>query len=264
MDYTPKEIAEITIQKGVEKASMSLPNMFYLGFLGGAFISLGFLGCIRMMGTMPEEWGSLVTFMGASVFPLGLILILLGGGELVTGNMMSVSMSYMAKKVRLMQLIRNWFWITLFNLLGALFVAYFFGHFLGLTEGAFLEKTVQTANGKVTATFWQALVSGIGCNWLVAMAVWLCTGAKTFIGKTLAIWFPIMAFVLIGFQHVVANMFIIPAAIFAGELSWLLFIKNILPVFLGNAVGAVIFVSMFYFNAYIKVKNEDQQHKSNV
>ncbi|WP_081976177.1 formate/nitrite transporter family protein [Ureibacillus manganicus] len=256
MDYSPKEIAQVAIEKGTEKVKMSITTMFFLGFLGGSFIAIGYLACIRMIGTMPMEWGSFATFLGASVFPLGLILIALGGGELVTGNMMMVSIAYLAKKINLIQLLRNWFWITVFNLLGALFVAYFFGHFIGLTEGTFLEKTVHTAMGKVETSFWEAFVSGIGCNWLVAMAVWLSFGAKSFGGKIVAIWFPIMGFVLIGFQHVVANMFIIPAAIFAGELSWTTFLPNMIPVFLGNAVGAVVFVSMFY---YISFKKEDNK-----
>nr|WP_097149860.1 formate/nitrite transporter family protein [Ureibacillus acetophenoni] len=256
MDYNPKEIVEIAIQKGTEKVKMSIPTMFFLGFLGGAFIAIGYLACIRMTGTIPAEWGSFATFLGASVFPLGLILIVIGGGELVTGNMMMVSIAYLARKIKLIQLVQSWFWITIFNLLGAIFVAYFFGHFIGLTEGDFLEKTIHTANGKVEASFWEAFVSGIGCNWLVAMAVWLSFGAKSISGKILAIWFPIMGFVLIGFQHVVANMFIIPAAIFAGELSWSEFLLNIIPVFLGNAVGAVVFVSMFY---YLSFKTEESK-----
>jgi formate/nitrite transporter len=250
--YNPKEIAENAIQKGIEKVSLPKGSLLILGFLGGAFIALGYLGYIRVTGTVPHEWGGFATLLGAAVFPVGLVLILLGGGELLTGNMMAVSIAYFAKKIRLSQLLSNWLFITLSNFVGAMFVAYFFGHFVGLTEGAYLEKTVNTALAKVNDPFWVAFVSGIGCNWLVAMAVWLCYGAKDISGKILAIWFPIMTFVLIGFQHVVANMFIIPAAIFAGELSWSVFLPNIIPVFFGNAVGGAIFVSLLYFRAYKK------------
>lgn len=252
MEYKPKEIAQISIQKGEEKANMSIRTMMLLGFLGGAYIALGYLAFIRMTGTMPEEWGSFATFMGASVFPIGLILIVLGGGELLTGNMMTVAIAYFAKRIPITKVIRNWFWITVFNLLGALFVAYFFGHLVGLTEGDFLQKTVATAYGKVNVSFLEAFVSAIGCNWLVALAVWLSFGTTSFSGKILAIWFPVMIFVLIGFQHVVANMFIIPAAIFAGEMMWISFIDNFIPVFLGNAVGGAIFVAMIYYFAYVK------------
>jgi len=250
--YNPKEIADVAIQKGTEKANASNVAVAVLGFLGGAFIALGYLAYIRVTGTMPHEWGSLVTLIGAAVFPVGLVLILLGGGELLTGNMMAVSIAFFAKKIKFSKLLRNWLLITLFNFLGALFVAYFFGHYVGLTEGDFLEKTIHTAEVKVNDPFWVAFVSGIGCNWLVGMAVWLCYGAKDFFGKILAIWFPVMTFVLIGFQHVVANMFIIPAAIFTGELSWASFLPNIIPVFLGNMVGGAIFVSLFYYLTYKK------------
>lgn len=250
--YSPKEIADISIQKGTEKANLAKLPLAVLGFLGGAFIALGYLAYIRVTGTMPQELGSLITFIGAAVFPIGLICIVLGGGELLTGNMMAVSIAYFAKKVKLTQLISNWLLIAFFNLLGALFIAYFFGHFVGLAEGDFLVKTVHTAEVKIKDPFWVAFVSGIGCNWLVSMAVWLSYGAKDFSGKILAIWFPTMTFVLIGFQHVVANMFIIPAAIFAGALSWSQFLPNIIPVFLGNAVGGAVFVSSIYFLAYKK------------
>lgn len=253
MSYcNPKEIADAAIQKGTEKATASNVAVAVLGFLGGAFIALGYLAYIRVTGTMPEEWGSIVTFAGAAVFPVGLVLILLGGGELLTGNMMAVSLAFFAKKIKLSQVLRNWVLIALFNFLGALFVAYFFGHFVGLTEGAFLEKTVHTAEAKIHDPFWVAFVSGIGCNWLVGMGVWLSYGAKDFAGKILAIWFPVMTFVLIGFQHVVANMFVIPAAIFAGELAWSSFLPNIIPVFLGNLVGGAVFVSLFYYLTYKK------------
>ncbi|MCQ6277355.1 formate/nitrite transporter family protein [Bacillus sp. V3B] len=250
--YNSKEIADISIQKGTEKVNLSKLSLALLGFLGGAFIALGYLAYIRVTGTMPYEWGGLVTLIGAAVFPVGLICVLLCGGELLTGNMMAVSIAYYAKKVSFSQLIINWLLIAFFNLLGALFIAYFFGHFVGLTEGAFLEKTVHTAQAKVNASFWVAFVSGIGCNWLVSVTVWLSYGAKDFSSKILAIWFPTMTFVLIGFQHVVANMFIIPAAIFAGALSWTTFLPNIIPVFLGNAAGGAIFVSLIYFIAYKK------------
>lgn len=250
--YSPKEIADISIQKGEDKVKISKLSVMLLGFLAGAFIALGYLAYIRVTGTMPNEWGGLVTLIGASVFPIGLICVLLGGGELLTGNMMSVSIAYYAKKVTFKQLMSNWFIVGFFNFLGALFVAYFFGHFVGLTEGAFLEKTIATAQAKVNDPFWVAFVSGIGCNWLVSIAVWLSFGAKDFAGKILAIWFPTMIFVLIGFQHVVANMFIIPAAIFAGALTWADFISNVIPVLLGNTIGGAVFVSLIYFVVYGK------------
>lgn len=254
---TPKEIAEYTIESGYKKATSPLLTVLTLGFAAGAFISLGFLLAIRVTASAPAAWGSFATFIGAAVFPVGLILVLIGGGELLTGNMMAVPLARYAGKITTWQAIRNLILITLSNFAGAIFVAYFFGHVVGLTEtGAFLAKTVDMAEHKVHDTFLQSFVSGIGCNWLVALAVWLSYGAKDIGGKILGIWFPTMAFVAIGFQHVVANMFLIPAAIFAGHLTWGDYFHNFFPVWLGNLVGGAIFVAGIYFMAYLKKTQE--------
>jgi formate transporter len=250
---TPKEIAEYTSESGYKKATSPLRTVLALGFAAGAFISLGFLLDIRVIASAPAAWGSIATFIGAAVFPVGLILVLIGGGELLTGNMMAVPLARFTGKITTWQAIRNLILITLSNFCGAIFVAYFFGHVVGLTEtGAFLTKTIDLAEHKVHDTFLQSFISGIGCNWLVALAVWLSYGAKDIGGKILGIWFPTMAFVAIGFQHVVANMFLIPAAIFAGELGWADYFHNFVPVWLGNLVGGAIFVAGIYFIAYMK------------
>nr|WP_251030293.1 formate/nitrite transporter family protein [Bacillus sp. ISL-35] len=241
----------MTVEHGQKKANLPFSSVLVLGFLGGAFISLGYLLDIRVIATLPEEWGSLSSLIGAAVFPVGLILIIIAGGELLTGNMMAVSMAYLSRRISLGLLLKNWFWITLFNFIGALFVAYFFGQVAELTSsGPYLDKTVAIAGGKLEHGFLSSLVSAIGCNWLVGLAVWLAYGAEDVGGKILAIWFPIMAFVAIGFQHVVANMFVIPAAIFSGYYSWNDFIGNFIPVFIGNAIGGAVFVSVFYWIAY--------------
>ncbi|MED4885080.1 MULTISPECIES: formate/nitrite transporter family protein [Bacillus] len=251
--YKPDKIASIAIDAGVKKTQLPLSSILILGFFGGAFIALGFLLDIRVSGNLPPEWGSFGNLLGAAVFPLGLILVLLAGSELVTGNIMSVAMAFYAGKVTLSKLLVNWIVITITNFIGAIFVAYFFGHVVGLTEtGSFLTKTVAIAQGKLDESFWQTLVSGIGCNWLVCLAVWLSYGADDFIGKIIGIWFPIMGFVAIGFQHVVANMFVIPAAIFAGHFSWADFISNVIPTFIGNVIGGAVFVGLAYFLAYHK------------
>lgn len=252
----PEEITQIAIDAGVAKANSSILKMLVLGFLGGAFIALGFLADIRVIGNAPAELGSIAGFIGAAIFPLGLILVLLAGAELITGNMMSVSMAFFAKKISMPSVLRNWFFVTIANFVGAMFVAYFFGHVVGLTEtGPFLDKTVAIATAKVSDTFLQTFVSAVGCNWLVCLAVWLCYGAKDFAGKVLGIWFPVTAFVAIGFQHVVANMFVIPAAVFAGAITWGQLVDNVVPAFLGNVVGGAIFVGLFYMIAYKKSLN---------
>ena len=248
--YSPKEIASIAVTAGVNKSHASVLNLLILGFLAGAFIATGFLLDLHVIGTLPASWGSFSNLLGAAVFPVGIILTVLAGGELLTGNMMTLPIAWFARQISLFAVLRNWFWVTLANLLGSLAVAYFFGHVLGLTEGAFLSKTVATATAKVNADFMHAFISGIGCNWLVCLAIWLAFASKEMGGKVIGMWFPVMAFVAIGFQHVVANMFIIPAAIFAGALSWSQYFPNFVAVFLGNAVGGAGFVGLMYFLAY--------------
>lgn len=248
---SPKELLAYTAEKGKIKTELPILSMILLGFLGGAFISLGYLAYLRVVATMPAELEGLSTFLGAAVFPIGLLAILLGGGELITGNMMVVPVARFANKINTWAWVRNWLWISVMNLLGAMAVAYAFGHYLGLTEGAYLAKTIATAEHKIHVSFGQAVVSGIGCNWLVCLAVWLCYLANDMAGKILGIWFPIMIFVLIGFQHVVANMFVIPAAIWGGaDITWGQFVWNMISVWIGNAIGGAVFVGGIYFLAY--------------
>ncbi|MUG46809.1 formate/nitrite transporter family protein [Paenibacillus woosongensis] len=251
--YKPPQIAEITVDTGVQKARNPLLTVMILGFLGGAFIALGFLLDIRVISNAPQEWGSIVNFIGAAVFPIGLILVLLAGGELLTGNMMAVPLARMAGRITTLEMLKNIMLITVANFLGAVFVAYFFGHVVGLTaSGPYLDKLIAMAGHKLDDSFLQAFVSGIGCNWLVALAVWLSYGADNMSGKILGIWFPTMAFVAIGFQHVVANMFLIPAAIFEGYYSWGDYVRNFVPVWLGNLTGGALFVAGAYWTAYLK------------
>ncbi|WML48048.1 formate/nitrite transporter family protein [Neobacillus sp. PS3-34] len=249
--HSPQQTALLAVEAGSRKATLPLRSMLVLGFLAGAFISIGYLLDLRVTANLPKEWGTFGSFLGASVFPVGLILIIIGGGELLTGNMMAVPMAFLSKKISAGRLMNNWFWITISNFIGAVFVAYIFGHITGLTEnGPFLTKTISMAQAKLDEGFAESFFSGIGCNWLVGMAVWLSYSSQEVSGKLLGIWFPIMAFVAIGFQHVVANMFIIPAAIFAGHFTWMDYLANFVPVYLGNAVGGSIFVAGAYWLSY--------------
>ncbi|MGL6202600.1 MAG: formate/nitrite transporter family protein [Lachnospiraceae bacterium] len=247
----PSEILEGCIAAGEAKVKKTLEEKLILGFIGGAMISLGFLAYFKVVATVPESLGGLGSFIGACVFPIGLIVILLAGGELVTGNMMVVSLSMMDKKVTFGDWIKNLLTITVANTVGAIFVAYVFGHLVGLTAGdVFGAKIGVLAEGKLTASVLQCFLSGMGCNWFVGLAVWLCNGAKEGSAKIIATWFPIMIFVLIGFQHSVANIFLLAAAIFEGHGTWGGALMNLIPVYLGNLAGAMLFVSLFYYRAY--------------
>lgn len=249
--HAPRQIAAITVQKGTEKTKLPLGSMLVLGFLAGAFIALGYLLAIRVTADLPDAWGSLAGLIAASVFPLGLVLVLLAGGELLTGNMMAVSLARLAGTIKTRALLANLLVITVGNFAGALFVAYFFSHRLGLlADGPYLAAMTDMAGLKLADGFGRAFLSGIGCNWLVGLAVWLCYGARSFGGKVLGIWFPTMAFVAIGFQHVVANMFLLPAAVFAGAIGWGDLIGNLVPVWLGNYAGGALFVACAYWFVY--------------
>lgn len=251
--YSPEEILEITIRTGEHKVHKTFMQKAILAFIGGAMISLGYLLYVRIVASGMDTLGHLTSVIGAAAFPIGLIVILLAGGELITGNMMAVAASFFAKKISLADLLKNWAVVTLFNVIGAVCVAYFFGHFVGLTSsGHYLEETLTVAKAKLAATPAQAFVSGIGCNWFVGLALWLCYGAKDSAGKMIGTWFPVMTFVAIGFQHSVANAFIIPAAIFEGGATWLEFLNNFIFVYAGNVVGGAVFVSLFYFMVYGK------------
>jgi formate/nitrite transporter len=253
MNYlTPPEITSAVTAKGIEKANTPIFKLSILGFMGGFYVALGFLAYVRVAGGMPHEWGSFASLLGAVVFSIGLIGVLLAGGELITGNMLVVSMSYFRKKIYIQKLLYNWTVVTIMNFVGAIFVAYFLGHLTGLTEGTMAEYTIKVALAKTNASFVPAFFSGIGCNVFVCLAVWLSFGAKDYAGKIPAICFPVIIFVAVGFQHVVANAFIIPAAIFTGlsDITWGLFAQNCVYVWLGNMVGGVVFISLVYHLAY--------------
>lgn len=249
----PEETAQVALQAGYKKANMGLTEQIPLGFAAGAFVAIGYLMALRSTAALPEGWEGLAPLIAGAVFPIGLILVMLAGGELLTGNMMSLSMACYHRKANILQLAKNWTIITICNFAGAIFVAYMFSHVLGMLEsGPFLEKMVSTAEHKMEDPFLHAFISGIGCNWLVSLGVWLAYGAKDGAGKVFGVWFPTMTFVALGFQHIVANMFVIPAAIFAGHATWGGFFTNFVPVFLGNAVGGAIFVAGIYYTAFRK------------
>ncbi|XJS09707.1 formate/nitrite transporter family protein [Aerococcaceae bacterium WGS1372] len=242
------ELIEYTALMGEKKINRTLRSKAILGFAGGALIALGFLACIRIGAAFQGNLQGIGSFLGASVFPVGLIIIIIAGGELFTGNIMVVSMAFFDKKVTIKEMLVNWVQILLFNAVGAIFVAYFLAYLTGLlTEGIFLEQTLRLAEVRVNQTFIQAFLSGIGCNWFVSMAVYLSYASKDTAGKVLAAWFPVMTFVLIGFQHSVANLFLLPLAVFLESFSWLDVIMNAIPVILGNIIGGAIFVSALYY-----------------
>ncbi|HEX2234290.1 MAG TPA: formate/nitrite transporter family protein [Thermoleophilaceae bacterium] len=259
----PQEITEAGTEMGVTKSRMSLDKVLVAGFLAGAYIAFGGLLAITVSSGLDEEtWGTLPTFFTGAVFSLGLILVVIAGSELLTGNMAFLPLAAMRERVGIGSLMANFGWVLLANLAGSLFVAFFLADQTGVvTEELPLARLEEIALQKgVEETEWEIFLRAVGCNWLVCLAVWLAIAAEDVAGKVLGIFFPIMAFVAMGFDHVVANMFFIPAAIFAGVegLNWWDAIHNWIFAGLGNLVGAAIFVAGAYWYLYAKPEPEEE------
>jgi formate transporter len=267
----PQEMAQAAVASGTKKVARSWHVVLVSSFLAGAYIAFGGLVAITISsGLDPETWGTLPTLFTGAAFTLGLVLVLIAGSDLATGNMMLVPLSAMDGKVDLGGVVRNLTLVLLGNLLGALFVAYFLAVQTGVVGGADAEpgtvaamtydRLASIAHGKATDhTAWQTFLRGVGCNWLVCLAVWMSLAARSVSGKILAIFFPIMAFVAMGFDHVVANMFFLPAAMFTGTpgITWGDVTLNWLLAGAGNLVGAVIFVATSYWYLYLKDRSDD-------
>jgi formate/nitrite transporter len=225
-----------------------------LGFLAGAYIAFGGTVAIATgKGITAEGLGGLSKLIFAGTFPVGLMLVVIAGSELFTGNCGVVTPSCLAGRAKWAGLLKNWVFVYIGNFIGSLFVAYCLGFASNLFgKEPYLSGVQGIATGKVALSFGAAFWRGVGCNWLVCLAVWLAVSANDISGKVWGIWFPIMAFVAIGFEHSVANMFFIPLGMFYGApVTWGQFlINNLLPVTLGNIVGGGLFVGTIYWWLY--------------
>jgi formate/nitrite transporter len=251
--YPPAQVARLVEQVGVKKATLPVVQTLVLGVLAGAFIAFGAMSFTLVM-TGSELGLGPSRLLGGLAFSLGLILVVVGGAELFTGNNLIV-MAWAERKVTSLQLGRNWSLVYLANLVGSLGSALMmsWSGALALGDGAVAETAVRIGEAKVALGFGQAFFSGILCNVLVCLAVWLCFAAHDVAGKILAIIFPISAFVALGFEHSIANMYLIPIAWLAGAEAVTIesFLANLVPVTLGNIVGGGLFVALVYWLVYL-------------
>jgi len=265
-DYTPAQIAHRIENVGVIKANLKIIPLLTLSILAGAFIALGAMFYIVAITNSGLGFGP-SRILGGLTFSLGLILVIVGGAELFTGNSLIV-MGWAHGKIKLSGMLRNWGYSYVGNFLGALgmaVLAYWSGY-LHLDSDGVAINAIKIAAGKTHLSFEVAFVRGILCNILVCLAVWLCFAAHTTASKILAIIFPITAFVALGFEHSIANMFFIPLGMLAAQDPALLnasgitaqsvptingFIANLVPVTLGNIVGGGFFVAMSYYLIYL-------------
>ncbi|TKJ44487.1 hypothetical protein CEE35_07735 [Candidatus Aerophobetes bacterium Ae_b3b] len=255
----PPAIMETVCAVGEKKTKMTWNRVLILGFLAGAYVAFGgFLAVIAAAGDpWPRELPGLQKLVFGAVFPVGLMLVVIGGAELFTGNCMLPTVACLNNRGSWKGLVRNWTGSYMGNFMGGIFVAYFLGIGTGLLlKDPWMSYIAEIAQAKCKLSFTQAFLRGVGCNWLVCLAIWLALGSDNIIGKVFAIQFPIMAFVTLGFEHSVANMFFIPAGMFiTNKITWGMFLfNNLLPVTLGNIVGGAFFVGMLYYYLYGKKK----------
>ena len=265
---TPREIMIKQSDGAVPKAEGSLTKLFVLGMMAGAFIALGAQASLMASFNLtsdPATFGIGKVVMGA-VFPVGLMMVVLCGAELFTGNCLMI-IGTLDKKIRMSQMLRNWAIVYIGNLAGSLIIVLAIAYSGLWDSGAGLlgAMTVKTAAGKCSLTFGRAVVLGIFCNFLVCLAVWMAAGSQETIGKIFAIWFCIGLFIISGFEHSVANMYFIPAGMLAAENDMYLnlldidisnlnmfgfLVRNLLPVTIGNIIGGSIFVGITYRFCY--------------
>lgn len=262
---------------GEKKPKMGLTANIIMAFLAGAYIGFGSLLAIKVAATIPVEiWGNLTRLIFGAVFPVGLLLVLVAGADLFTGNCMYLPSAIKHRKATWGGLFRSWFVSYGGNFIGSVAVAFFLGYMSGIlfTDGTdglkgtlpLAEYAVKLANGKTALAFDVAFIRGIGCNWLVCLAIYVSLTASDGVSKVVLLWPPITAFVALGFEHSVANMTFIPLGIFLGTsdvylasasaslvpltATWYdFFVTNLIPVTLGNIIGGWVFVSMFYYKA---------------
>ena len=212
--YKPSEIAVLVEESGVVKAKLPIQQILSLSVLAGAFIALGAAAYTMAITGADLSYGP-IRFMGGVVFSLGLILVVVGGAELFTGNALMV-MAAVDRLITPGELIRNWSIVYVGNFVGALGLVLLIW-FSGILNGSMGETAVSVASGKVSLSWYEAFLRGILCNMLVCLAVWLALAARTVVGKIMAIIWPISSFVLLGFEHSIANMYLIPGA---NTITW--------------------------------------------
>ena len=252
--HPPQRIAELVESVGVTKAQLPLLPMTLLAFLAGVYIAVGAMMYTLVM-TEPETSIGIARWIGGLAFSLGLVLVVIAGAELFTGNNLIV-MAWADRKIGTTALLRNWGVVYLGNFAGSVAAALLVWK-AGTYEiggGSVAETAKAIASAKVALPFVEAVLRGIACNVLVCLAVWLCYASHSVADRILAIVFPIAAFVALGFEHSVANMFLIPVGMLHGAEGVSLggLAANLVPVTIGNMIGGGAFVAGVYWVIYLR------------
>jgi len=270
----PPEMAGKAENVGVGKARLDWIRMFALAVLAGAFIAMGAVfSTIATTGGGAMPYG-VTRVLGGLTFSLGLILVIVAGAELFTGNNLIV-MAWASGKVTTLELLRNWIIVYVGNFVGSFLTAYmiFLSKQYEFGNGAVGLTALNIAHNKTSLEFVPAIVLGIFCNTLVCLAVWLCMSARSTADRVQAIILPITAFVAAGFEHCIANMYFIPMGLFIKsgadpvfwanigktaadfpKLTWMnFFLANLLPVTIGNIIGGAVMVGLVYWSIYLRI-----------
>jgi len=252
---SPPEVYQSLIEIGVNKVNLPVVKLLLLGIMAGIFIGIGSaLFTVVTQGIMNGADVGYATLVGGIVFSVGLMLVVFAGSELFTGNNL-IFISTLAKKTTIKGLLRNWVFVYIGNFIGSLILVFLMYH-SGLLSGAVGERALAIANFKVSLTFTQVLIRGILANFLVCLAIALASADVHEIGKIFGILFPIMAFVALGYEHSVANMYFLPAGIMLGKsalLNWgAIFTRNLIPATIGNIIGGSLLVGAVYWFIYIR------------
>ncbi len=259
--YSPAEIARRVEAAGVSKAHTALLPLAMLAVLAGAFIGLGAMLSVMVKADATLGFAA-STFLAGLVFSLGLLMVVVAGAELLTGNNLLV-MAWAEQRIRTGQLLRHWAIVGLGNLVGAVGLAglvWASGH-TQLHAGAIGQKVVQIALAKQELPFWSALLRGVLCNVLVCMAVWMAMAGRSVVDKAVAVVFPVMAFVAAGFEHSIANMYLMPQALMlqasgvvadGPALTLAGMLGNWAAVLLGNLLGGAGLVGLVYWAVYLR------------
>lgn len=274
MYSSPSDIADSAISIGVRKANLSTSAKFLLGILAGAFIAFGAQAANLVTHTITDSASAKLT--AGLIFPAGLIMVIMAGAELFTGNCLMI-ISLAERRITFAKLLWSWLVVYAGNLFGSLIVAWLVslsGQW-NMTGGLLGGLTLKTAAAKVSLTFTESLTLGILCNWLVCLAVWMSFGAKDGVSKAACVFFPVWVFIASGFEHSIANMYYIPAGILAkSNPSYVsraleigasqtgidslnvvrMFTRNLIPVTIGNIIGGCMFVGLAYWYVYLRGK----------
>ena len=257
----PLEVMRSLSDSGVKKVTRPLYKTLILAILAGVYI--GFAGQLAMVaGTGEIAWSGAKKILMGSVFSLGLMLVMIPGADLFTGNTL-ITIPLLEKKTRLSQLLMNWAVVYGGNFLGSFLLTLLLVYPGNMLSGEVGQTVVQVASGKASLTWAEALARGIGANWLVCLAVWFALSSDSLEGKILGIFFPVMGFVAMGFEHSVANMYILTAgrlalpslSLPAGLIPWEGIATNLIFSTIGNIIGGGLFVGGIYWYLYLKEEN---------